>query len=609
MRTAVGLLLLSTLIAIGCTGDDPRVEGELRQWHPMSLTFTGPQTGEAGEPNPFRDFRLRVTFTHLQSGTTYAVPGFYAADGNAAESSATQGNRWRVRFTPDRAGEWRYAVSFRTGEDVALRADSAAGEALHFDGASGTFEIAPTDDPPDQFRGRGFLRYAGERYLRFQNGDYFLKGGADSPENLLAYADFDGTVDGDGLAPEGEEARQGEATAAPDDADTFLHRYEPHVRDWRSGDPTWQGENGKGLIGAINYLSDQEMNSVYFLTMNVAGDGNDVWPWTDHGQRYRYDVSKLAQWNVVFEHMQDRGIMMHVLTQETENDTLLDDGELGPQRRLYYRELVARFGHHLALKWNLGEENTNSDAQRRAYAEYIRRLDPYDHPIVVHTYPGQYDQVFAPLLGYEHFEGPSIQLAEMEGGHELTREWLQRSREAGRPWFVTIDEPGNASAGVTPDGPNDNHARARSEALWANLMAGGAGVEWYFGYDYPHNDLNCEDWRSRADVWAYTRHALHFFHEHLPFPRMEEAGSRTSTEDDYVLALTDSVYAVYRPNGGNPELTIGEGSYRVRWFDPRGGGSLQTGSVATVDGPGTHSLGSPPSASDEDWVVLARRID
>ena len=33
-----------------------------------------------------------------------------------------------------------------------------------------------------------------------------------------------------------------------------------------------------------------------------------------------------------------------------------DNGDLGPQRKLYYRELIARFGHHLALNWNLGEE-------------------------------------------------------------------------------------------------------------------------------------------------------------------------------------------------------------------------------------------------------------
>jgi hypothetical protein len=249
-----------------------------------------------------------------------------------------------VRFTPDRTGTWNYTVSFRTGDDVAMSLQSEAGQPAHFDGASGSFEISESGASAESFRSKGFLQYVGERYLRFQNGDPFLKGGADSPENFLAYEDFDGTVDGDGLTAEGEQPREGEATASSDDADTFLHAYQPHVEDWSEGDPTWQDGRGKGIIGALNYLADQEMNSVYFLTMNVVGDGNDVWPWTAHGERDRFDVSKLDQWNVVFDHMQDRGIMMHVLTQETENDTNATpvphrdpdevDAQLGAPRKL-----------------------------------------------------------------------------------------------------------------------------------------------------------------------------------------------------------------------------------------------------------------------------------
>ena len=41
------------------------------------------------------------------------------------------------------------------------------------------------------------------------------------------------------------------------------------------------------------------------------------------------------------------------------------------------------------------------------------------------------------------------------------------------------------------------------EHLWGNLMAGGAGVEWYFGYTFPHNDLNCENWRNRDHMWDH----------------------------------------------------------------------------------------------------------
>ena len=32
-----------------------------------------------------------------------------------------------------------------------------------------------------------------------------------------------------------------------------------------------------------------------------------------------------------------------------DNDQMLDDGQLGVERKLYYRELVSRFGHHVSL--------------------------------------------------------------------------------------------------------------------------------------------------------------------------------------------------------------------------------------------------------------------
>ena len=39
------------------------------------------------------------------------------------------------------------------------------------------------------------------------------------------------------------------------------------------------------------------------------------------------------------------------------------------------------------------------------------------------------------------------------------------------------------------------------------------------------------------------------------------------------------------------------------WFNPRSGGALQVGSVATVSGPGIVDLGQPPRDANEDWAV------
>jgi hypothetical protein len=595
MKTSHGIGALLVCLAVSrVAGAGQSVDGELKKWHKVSITFDGPPTSETATPNPFRDYRLVVTFTHQDRRV--AVPGYFAADGNSAETGAATGNKWRVDFTPDGVGAWTYQTSFRAGPDVAVSLDPQAGEPVDFDGASGRLEIAESDKTGRDFRRRGRLEYVGQRYRRFaETGEYFLKGGADSPENFLAYEPFDGEHPREALS----NPREGEAKQPA------LHRYQPHERDWRPSDPTWRDGRGKGIIGALNYLAGKGMNSVYFLTMNVGGDGKDVWPWTAPDQPLRFDSSKLDQWEIVFSQMDALGIMLHVVTQEQENDQLLDGGELGLQRKLYYRELIARFSHHLAVTWNLGEENTNTDAQRKAFAKYIHDLDPYDHPVVVHTFPGKSDEVYEPLLGYEWFDGVSLQTNDT---HRQTARWVERSTAAGRPWIVTLDEIGPAHTGVKPDADDPAHDEIRRLHLWPNLMAGGAGVEWYFGYKWAHNDLNCEDWRSRDRLWDLTRYALEFFQQHLPFWEMSRADELTSSPADFCLAKPGSVYAVYLPQGGTTDLDLGgtAGPLEISWYNPRAGGLLRDGSVHTITGPGKKSLGMPPEAPSEDWVVLVR---
>jgi len=572
----------------------PVVSGELKKWHKITLTFAGPQTDETAKPNPFLDYRLNVTFALGKK--QYVVPGYYAADGNAAETSATSGNKWRVHFVPDDVGRWTYTVSFRTGPDIALSDDPTTGSGIAFDNARGSFVIGPSDKSGSDSRSKGLLKYIGKRYLQFaETRRYFIKAGADSPENFLAYADFDDTYD------TAELKRQGEASG-----EKFLHRYAPHVQDWQSSDPTWKNGKGKGIIGALNYLAGKGMNSVYFIPYNIdGGDGKDVWPWTNPREKLRFDCSKLDQWEIVFSHMDKLGLMLHLITQETENDQGLDGGELGPQRRLYYRELIARFAHHLALVWNLGEENTNTNQQRKAFCRYIKNLDPYDHPIVCHTFPGEYDKVYEPLLGYEHFDGVSLQTNDT---HAQTIKWIDRSLAGGRAWFVCLDEIGPAHTGVMPDKDDYWHDEVRRKHLWGNLMAGGAGVEWYFGYKFANNDLNCEDWRSRDHLWDLTRYALEFFQQHLPLTEMSHQDELTSAQDDYCFALPGEFYAIYLPNGGTTNLNLGEssGTFSVRWYNPRAGGPLQMGSVGEVTGPGSVAIGHPPQDGDKDWVALVR---
>jgi hypothetical protein len=373
------------------------------------------------------------------------------------------------------------------------------------------------------------------------------------------------------------------------------------------------------------------LNGISFLTYNAAGDGDNVWPFVSRDDKLRYDCSKLDQWEIVFAHAQRLGLYLHFKLQETENDderigtqrkpasipAALDGGALGRERRLYLRELVARFGHHLMLNWNLGEENTQSAEEQRAMAQFLDDIDPYDHLRVVHTYPQEQERVYRPLLGSQSaLTGASLQNA-FDAVHKLTRQWIEESSKAGKPWVVANDEQGTADLGVPPDpgyagfngtGKDGKPVRTlhdiRKHSLWGNLMAGGAGVEYYFGYTLPENDLQLEDFRSREKSWDYARFAVDFFRP-LPFQDMVSADELVDN-GAWCLAKAGSAYVVYLPSGGTTSLDLSgaQGNFRGRWFNPR------TGKIAGgrgVQGGGKVRLGPPPSEPAEDWALLLQR--
>jgi Domain of unknown function (DUF5060) len=421
----------------------------LRTWHKITLVFpNGPTTSEGATPNPFTDYRLDVVFT--KGNLTLTVPGYYAADGDAANTGASAGSVWQCHFSPPSTGTWNWRASFVTGTNVALQSPGAvSGTATAFDGATGSLVIQATNKSGRDLRGKGLLKYVeGKHHLQFaETGEWFLKVGADSPENFLAYDDFDNTPNNGGLRKS----------------------WSPHTKDYILGDPTWAGGKGTGIIGAVNYLSAQGVRAFSFLTMNIGGDDKNVFPYVDSSDLLRIDVSKTAQWEIVFEHAVTKGLFLHFKTQETENDQLLDGGDLGIERKLYYRELIARFSHHLALNWNLGEENSNTDAQRKQFADWIRAIDPYKHPIVVHTFTGDQSNVYGPLYGYPTFEGASLQ----SDAFNVLKDTLARVTEstaAGRPWVVANDEQGPSGTGVMPDSNDFNHNDIRQQVLWGNIM-------------------------------------------------------------------------------------------------------------------------------------------
>jgi hypothetical protein len=109
--------------------------------------------------------------------------------------------------------------------------------------------------------------------------------------------------------------------------------------------------------------------------------------------------------------------------------------------------LIARFGHHLALNWNLGEENgewiknhptpPQETEQRLSMINYFEKNDPYNHHLVIHN--GIY---FDDLLGKNALTGPSIQThhADFRFVHTEVLKWLEQghSRMTNLVGFIVV---------------------------------------------------------------------------------------------------------------------------------------------------------------------------
>lgn len=567
------------------------LHGSRTAYQPMELWFYGPPASALdNSPHPFLDRRLDLVLLDPQ-GVARVVPGFYDGDGRGSLT----GGVWKVRLTPEQEGGWTFLSSFRVGTNVAIDASLNAGAPGSIHGLLGTFWVKPPDPEAEGFHARGTLRSTDTHYQQFDDGSWFLKGGVGGPENLLAFEGF-------------EDVQKKPGSLG------VIHGYQPHLFDWTPDSgvvPNWTWAESRAIFGALDYLESVGINSLYFLPMNLGGDGWDTAPFVGYDptayNRTRYHTGRLLQWNAVFEHAQKRGLHLQFVLAETEfaNETWLDNGAFGDERKLFFREMVARFSHHNALKWNLSEENDYPVADLEAMAERIRQLDSYDHTIAVHNKPGVYS-FYEAIKGDPRFDATSIQYNPDNAGARC-EEWRIKSANAGNPWVLDMDENTPAIEGLSATNASD----LRRRALWDIYLSGGQ-LEWYLGaHPLPiGGDQDLEDFRTREEMWNYTRIAREFV-EALPFTEMEPSdallnGEGTSYGGGEVFAIQGEVYAVYLPESfSTGSLNLFNGVYRTRWFDPREG--VFVGPDQWLTGPGAVPLGAPPSDPGLDWVVLLER--
>ncbi len=443
------------------------------------------------------------------------------------------GNIWKVRFAPEITGSWSFNV---------------ASPIIQFNRYEGGFKVLPfsecdnNDGPPLDLNCYGRLEYVGGHYLRFQNGVYWIKSGIDDPENFIG--------------------------------DAF-------------GD--WEAKRE-----AIDYLSSKGVNSIYVITNNVDGDRNDTWPWVGDtpqeakANSNRFNIAKLQQWEDFFSYVQSKGIVLHIVL----NDDSAWDGY---DKDLYIREMIARFGHHPGIIWNIGEEANEifSNEEQEALAADIQRRDPFNHPVTVHR------KAPWPFVGNLSFDLTSIQIgdgsrdfssANVENYNDIVITHREQSVEQCHPLPVMIDETPRVTL-VN----NQTQTKMRTQVLYP-IFFGGGNYELHYQDEYGQNgNVTIQDLEPMLE----DMHRARQFVESLPFPEMEPCNELLAGQSNYCFGKDGNVYAIYLPAGRElaVDLTKSVGSYNIAWFNPRTGELSKSGSVT---GGGVRTFNPP---DNNDWVL------
>jgi hypothetical protein len=284
--------------------------------------------------------------------------------------------------------------------------------------------------------------------------------------------------------------------------------------------------------------------------------------------------------------VQAKGITLHLVLED-------DSGWTGFDRDLYYRQMVARFAHHNGVIWNLSEEfNENYSAnQVKQFAQQLRDLDPYDHPITVH-HAGSLG-TWQPFVGDDRFDITSFQTGATQQ-NAAAATWFSAVEASGQTIAVSFDETGKLGS---------TQRDLARKILWSVYLAGGN----FEMHTSPLADY--QDFSAHFDDMQRAR----TFVEHLPFWRMQPLNQLLAAGNGYVFGEPTGIMAVYLPAGGTITLNLSgrPGPLAVQWYDPRDGDYI---AAPNVQGGGLLPLTSPiagdvallltPTASEQTEVYL-----
>ncbi len=521
-------------------------------------------TGSKSYPNPFLDVDIRATFT-APSGREWKTEGFH--DG---------GNIWRIRHTPDEVGDWTYTTISSDATDLGLHR------------RSGTFRCTESN-------AKGYIRI--------------------HPENAKAFSYADGTP----FFPMGDTCYGFfcDSAVTPALRQTYLKA-----------------------------RRDQRFNFVRMGILHSPTHGESdhaFWPWEGTPQKPdldRYNPAFFQGLDDLLRVMGRHGMNAELILLDFYQAPFTDTRIWTPEREhRWLRYVLARYAAfpNVFLFTLANEYETHPDGAYRldqpgdvewvkATARFVKRHDPYGHPVTVHpvvsaSTRGQSpnDPIDAPWRIGEFFgEDPALDVLSQQTGQAGVWDddrncWtgdaptlvasLRADLRHGKP--VLNSESGyEYLRGYPTYNRQVHHTDKVRRSAWRVVCAGG-----YFASGFAGTLGMGDFWNTPRSPDRYPfvvkdegapaqLRSLYEFFTALAFWRLEPFEGVAG--DAVALADPGRLYVAYLPAGGTASLDLSsvQGPVRARWFDPRAGRFVKE---IPVEGGRRVEFQAP---DEKDWALL-----
>ena len=358
--------------------------------------------------------------------------------------------------------------------------------------------------------------------------------------------------------------------------------------------PTWRRGRGRAITGAISHLL-RDTAAPMVLALTTLSFPHQVFPFVDPHDRLSYDISKLAQWEVVFRYAADVGLPIMLILND-DDDTLFLDYE---EQHLYVREMVARFGPYVVAYTVASLE----------MAEFIRALGGH-HPMTASIFwrIPEHTEIVSISENVQSVDGIiySTDYPSSRNAYEMVKNWKQSNPKT--LIFMSAKIPFSATTNQTEN----------IRWIWSTLFAGGAGVLLQPSRPSENETENgVMDFVSQNDAFVRNHRSISTIWEQrfasLSPNTMDCQDMFVSVADDAPCCWSDVGFvhvAIYIPAHITNDLFVRpqflvDSQYRVEWIDPFTGTVETDVGVTTISGD-RNRLGVPPMAT-KDWIAWLDR--